>query len=171
MAMVTLKGTPCRLAGELPTVGRIAPPFCLTGADLSDVRLDHFLGQVKLLNIVPSLDTAICATSTRRFHEALRQLPAVTLLNISADLPFAQARFCSASGLDRIVSLSTFRSLSFGEDYGVRILDGPLKGLMARAVLVLGRDHRVLYTQLVPEITQEPDYETSLNAARSAADG
>ncbi len=171
MATVTLNGTPCRLAGELPAVGTVAPSFRLTAADLSDVGLEQFAGRVKLLNIVPSLDTSVCATSARRFHEALARLPEVVLLNISADLPFAQKRFCDAGGLSRIVTLSTFRSPAFGADYGVRIENGPLAGLMARAVLVLSRDNLVVHAQLVPEITREPDYDAALAAAETAARG
>lgn len=171
MVTVTLNGTPCRLAGELPAVGAVAPPFQLTAADLSDVGLDRFAGRVKLLNIVPSLDTSVCATSARRFHEALERWPDVVLLNISADLPFAQKRFCDAGGLNRIVTLSTFRSHAFGTDYGVRIEDGPLAGLMARAVLVLSRDNRVVHAQLVPEITREPDYDAALAAVETATRG
>ncbi len=168
MATVTFQGTPCRLAGELPAVGAAAPPFRLTASDLSDLTLDHFAGHVKLLNIVPSLDTSVCAASARRFHEALAKFPGVVLLNISADLPFAQKRFCDAGGLGRIVPLSTFRSPAFGEDYGVRIEEGPLAGLMARAVVVLSRHDRVQYVELVPELTQEPDYDAALAAVQAA---
>lgn len=157
------------MAGELPAVGTVAPPFRLTAADLSDVGLDRFADRVKLLNIVPSLDTAVCAASARCVHEVLAQWPVVVRLNISADLPFAQARFCDAGGLDRIVTLSTFRSPAFGAEYGVRIEDGPLAGLMARAVLVLSRDNRVVDTQLVPEITQEPDYDAARRAVETIA--
>ncbi|MCX7818299.1 MAG: thiol peroxidase [Kiritimatiellae bacterium] len=171
MATVTFKGSPYRLVGELPAVGSAAPPFRLTAADLSDVGLEHFGSHVKLLNIVPSLDTPVCATSARHFHEALGRLPGVLLLNISADLPFAQKRFCDAGRLDRIITLSTFRSPVFGTAYGVQIEEGPLAGLMARAVLVLSRENRVVHAELVPEITREPDYDAALRAAEKAAAG
>ncbi len=168
MAQVTFKGGPVRLAGEFPSVGQAAPPFQLTAADLSEKGLDAFTGKVKVLSIVPSLDTSVCATSARKFNEAVARLGDVVLINVSADLPFAQKRFCDADNLARVVTLSTFRSPKFGENYGVRIAEGPLAGLLARAVVVLDRANRVVHAQLVPEIAQEPDYDTALAAAGKA---
>lgn len=167
MALVTLKGSPVRLAGELPARGSKAPGFALTAADLSEKTLADFAGKKKVLNITPSLDTSVCATSARRFNESVAGLEDTVLLNVSADLPFAAGRFCASEGLDRVVALSTFRSPSFGEDWGVRIEDGPLAGLTARAVVVLDAEDRVVYTQLVPEITEEPTYAAALDAVRS----
>ena len=166
MAAITLKGTPIHTIGHLPPVGRIAPPFRLTTADLSDTGLDSFKGRKKILNIVPSLDTGVCAASARRFSAEVSKLNNVALLNISADLPFAQKRFCESESLKNIVSLSTMRSLSFGKDYGVQIVDGPLAGLMSRAVLVLDADNKIIYTEQVPEIAQEPNYDAALAALR-----
>lgn len=167
MAIVRFKGQPIRTAGELPSVGSKAPDFCLTAVDLSDRTLADFGARKKILNIVPSLDTGVCAASAKRFNAEVAALPEVVVINISADLPFAQKRFCEAEHVERVVTLSTFRSPRFGEDYGVRIIEGPLAGLMARAVVVLSADNRVLYTQLVPEITEEPDYESALAAVRN----
>ena len=166
MATITLKGSAIHTIGHLPPVGRIAPPFRLTAADLSDAGLEILKGKKKILNVVPSLDTGVCATSARRFNTEVAKLNNVALLNISADLPFAQKRFCDSESLKNIVTLSTMRSLSFGKDYGVQIVDGPLAGLMSRAVLVLDADNKVIYTEQVPEITQEPNYEAALAAVR-----
>lgn len=168
MATITLKGTPIHTAGELPRAGANAPAFKLTNADLADVGLDAFAGKVKILNIVPSLDTGVCAASARRFNEEVSRLRDTVLLNISADLPFAQKRFCESEGLKNVVSLSTLRAPGFGRDYGVAIIDGPLAGLMSRAVLVLDRENRVVHAQQVPEIVQEPDYAAALDAAKRA---
>lgn len=169
MSTVSFKGAAVRLAGELPAVGHVAPPFRLTAADLSEKGLDAFTGRVKILSIVPSLDTSVCATSARRFNEAVARLQEAVLLNISADLPFAQKRFCDADGLSHIVTLSTFRSPKFGTDYGVRIEEGPLAGLLTRAVIVLDRSNGVVHVELVPEIAREPDYDTALAAAEKAS--
>ena len=166
MATITLKGNPIHTMGQLPQIGSIAPPFRLTTADLSDTSLDSFKGKKKILNIVPSLDTGVCATSARRFNAEVAKLNHVALLNISADLPFAQKRFCDSESLKNIVTLSTMRSLTFGKDYGVQIVDGPLAGLMSRAVLVLDADDRIIYSEQVPEIGQEPNYDAALAAAR-----
>lgn len=166
MATITLKGNPIHTIGHLPTVGRIAPPFRLTATDLSDAGLESFKGKKKIINIVPSLDTGVCAASARRFSVEVSKLNNVALLNISADLPFAQKRFCDSESLKNIVSLSTMRSFSFGKDYGVQIVDGPLAGLMSRAVLVLDEDNKVIYTEQVPEIGQEPDYDAALAVLR-----
>ncbi len=164
MPNVTFKGTPVQIAGSLPTQGKTAPAFQLTGADLADVGLDQFKGKKKVLNIVPSLDTGVCATSAKKFNEALAARKDVVLLNISADLPFAAKRFCDGEKLDNVVPLSTFRAPGFGTDYGVAIQEGPLAGLMSRAVLVLDEQNRVLHAEQVPEITQEPNYAAALAA-------
>lgn len=166
MATVTLKGNPIHTSGDLPPVGAAAPDFCLTRNDLSDVSLRDFAGKRVLLNIVPSLDTGVCAASARRFNREAAAVSGAVVLTVSRDLPFAQSRFCSAEGIASVVTLSELRDLSFGEAYGVRIVDGPLKGLLARSVVVLDQGHRVLYTELVPEIAQEPDYEKALAALR-----
>lgn len=164
MATVTLKGNPVQTSGELPAKGARAPDFTLTGADLKDVSLAAFAGRRKVLNIVPSLDTAVCATSTRYFNSKAGSLPNAVVLVVSADLPFAAKRFCTTEGLENVVTLSLMRSKKFAEDYGVLLKDGPLAGLAARAVVVLDEQDRVVYTQLVPEITQEPDYDAALRA-------
>ena len=164
MASVTLKGNTVNTSGELPAKGAKAPDFTLTGTDLKDVTLATFAGRRKVLNIVPSLDTAVCATSTRFFNSKASALPNTVVLVVSADLPFAAKRFCTTEGLENVVPLSLMRSKKFAEDYGVLLADGPLAGLAARAVVVLDEEDRVVYTQLVPEITQEPDYESALSA-------
>lgn len=164
MATVTLKGTPCKTVGELPKVGAKAPDFVLTNADLKDVKLSEFRGKRKLLNIVPSLDTGVCAASTRQFDKAARDYKNAQFFVISADLPFAQGRFCKAEGVGNVHGLSMMRSKQFGQDYGVLLADGPLAGINARAVVVLDENDKVLYTELVPEIGQEPNYDKALKA-------
>ena len=164
MAQTALKGTPVNLAGDLPTVGSTAPDFKLVTGDLSDVGLAHYAGKKKLLNIVPSLDTGVCAASTKKFNEAMAGKMDAVALVISADLPFASSRFCSAEGITNVINLSMMRSRNFGKDYGVLITDGPLAGITARAVVVLDANNKVLYTELVPEITQEPNYDAALAA-------
>ena len=164
MAQTALKGNPVNLAGELPAVGSTAPDFKLVAGDLSDVTLAKYAGKKKLLNIVPSLDTDVCATSTKKFNEAMAAKTDAVAMVISADLPFASSRFCGAEGIENVVNLSMMRSRNFGKDYGVLIEDGPLAGITARAVVVLDADNKVRYTQLVPEITQEPDYDSALAA-------
>jgi thiol peroxidase len=164
MARITLDGAPCRTSGDLPAVGRPAPGLRLAGADLVDVELAAFAGRKKVLNLVPSLETGVCAASARRFHELVARREDAALLVISADLPFAAKRFCATEGLDRVVTLSTFRAPSFAEDWGVRILDGPFAGLSARAVVVLDADDRVVHTELVPKIGREPDYDAAIAA-------
>jgi len=164
MAQTALKGSPVNLAGELPAVGSTAPDFKLVAGDLSDKTLTDYSGKKKLLNIVPSLDTPTCATSTRKFNEAMADKSDAVALVISADLPFASGRFCSAEGIENVINLSMMRSKNFGKDYGVLIEDGPLAGITARAVVVLDENNKVLYTQLVPEITEEPDYDSALAA-------
>jgi thioredoxin-dependent peroxiredoxin len=167
MATITLKGNEIHTHGELPGVGEKAPDFRLAAGDLADKSLADFKGRKKLLNIFPSMDTPVCATSARRFNEAATGHEDVVMLMISADLPFAMDRFCSSEGLERVVNLSMMRDKSFGEDYGVLVTDGPLAGLCARAVVVLDENDKVLHAQLVPEIAQEPDYEAALKALAS----
>jgi thiol peroxidase len=164
MGQTALQGNPVKLAGDLPSLGSTAPDFKLVDKDLADKSLGDFAGKKKLLNIVPSLDTPVCATSTKRFNEAMASKGDAVALVISADLPFAMGRFCGAEGIDNVVALSMMRSRNFAKDYGVLIEDGPLAGITARAVVVLDADNRVVYTQLVPEITQEPDYDAALAA-------
>jgi thiol peroxidase len=166
MAQVTLKGNPIQTNGDLPAVGAKAPDFKLTTGDLKDVSLADYRGKKKILNIVPSLDTAVCATSTRKFNQSAGQLPNAVVLVVSADLPFASKRFCTTEGLQNVVPLSLMRGKSFAKDYGVLIQDGPLAGICARAVVVVDENDKVVYRQLVPEIGQEPDYDKALAAAR-----
>jgi thiol peroxidase len=164
MAQITLKGTPIQTVGDLPAVGAKAPDFTLTAGDLSDVTLASFAGKRKVVNIVPSLDTPVCATQTRTFNQRAADRDDTVVLVVSADLPFAQGRFCTAEGIENVQPLSMMRSRNFAKDYGVLITDGPLEGITARAVVVLDRDDTVLYTQLVPEIAEEPDYDGALAA-------
>lgn len=164
MATVTLKGNPIHTIGDLPAVGSKAPDFKLVDGDLKDVSLERFRGKRKVLNIVPSLDTPTCATSTRKFNETAGFLPNSVVLVISSDLPFASKRFCTTEGLKNVVPLSLMRSRQFAEDYGVLVTDGPLAGICARAVVVLDEADRVVHGQLVPEIAQEPDYAAALAA-------
>ena len=164
MATVTLQGNAFNTNGELPAVGSTAPDFHLVDAKLNDVRLADYSGKKKLLNIVPSLDTPTCATSTRKFNDHARSHDDVVMLVISADLPFAMSRFCGAEGIENVVPLSMMRTRGFAKDYGVLLTDGPLAGITARAVVVLDTDNQVIYTQLVPEIADEPDYDAALAA-------
>ena len=164
MANITLQGTPIKTNGELPVVGSQAPDFHLVDGDLNDVNLATYAGKKKLLNIVPSLDTPTCATSTRKFNEFAKQHDDVVMLVISADLPFAQKRFCGAEGVDNVLPLSLMRTRAFAKDYGVLIEDGPLAGITARAVVVLDADNRVLHAELVSEIGEEPNYDAALAA-------
>ena len=166
MAQVTLKGNPIHTNGELPKVGAPAPAFKLTNGDLKDVTLADYKGKKKVLNIVPSLDTSVCATSTRKFNERAGKLANTVVLVVSADLPFASKRFCTTEGLQNVVPLSLMRDKNFAKDYGVLLQDGPLAGICARAVVVVDENDRITYTQLVPEIGQEPDYDKALAAAR-----
>lgn len=162
MATITLKGNPFQTSGELPASGSTAPDFQLADTALGAKSLADYPGK-KVLNIFPSLDTPVCAVSVRQFNQRAAGLDGVTVLNVSADLPFAHSRFCAAEGIDGAESLSTFRS-SFARDYGLEIVDGPLAGLCSRAVLVLDEQNRVVYGEQVPEIAQEPDYEAALGA-------
>lgn len=164
MSSVTLKGNPVRVGGQLPQTGNQAPTFRLVGVDLADRALSDFAGKRKLLNIFPSIDTGVCAASVRHFNQDAAGLANTAVLCISADLPFAQQRFCGAEGLDNVTMLSTMRGREFLRDYGVALENGPLAGVAARAVVVLDDRDKVLYTQLVPEITDEPDYASALAA-------
>ena len=163
MAQITLKGAPYHTSGTLPAPGTRAPNFELVRQDLAIATLATYAGQTKVLNVFPSLDTPVCAMSVRAFNERAAGKPGVVVLNISADLPFAAKRFCAAEGIEGAETLSSFRG-SFADDYGLEIKDGPLAGLCARAVLVLDADNQVTYTELVPEIAQEPDYDAALAA-------
>lgn len=161
MASVTLQGNPFSTVGELPAVGTQSPSFELAAADLSDLTLESFAGKRVILNVFPSVDTPTCATSVRKFNEKAAELDNTVVLCVAADLPFAMARFCGAEGLDNVHVGSTFRS-SFGESYGVTFKDGPLKGLLSRAVIVVDTDGSVLHAQQVAEIADEPDYDAAL---------
>lgn len=166
MATVTFKGEPINVGGTFPRVGDSARSFMLVDKDLNDVSLSQFAGRRKILNIVPSLDTPVCATSTRRFNELASMLPNTVVLVISADLPFAQSRFCAVENLQNVFTLSTMRGRDFHKDYGVMITDYPLAGLTARAVIVLDENDKVLHAELVQEVGREPDYDAALTAAR-----
>jgi thiol peroxidase len=165
MATITLKGNQIHTSGNLPAKGSQAPAFKLIRNDLSEVTLDTYAGKKKVLNIFPSIDTPTCATSVRKFNQEAAQMANTAVLNISADLPFAQKRFCGAEGITNAESLSTFRS-SFGKDYGLNIAEGPLAGLCSRAVIVLDEKNNVIYTEQVPEIGQEPNYTGALQAIK-----
>ena len=162
MAQVTLKGNPFHTSGELPKVGTAAPAYTLVRTDLSEVSGQDLAGQRVVLNIFPSVDTPTCAASVRKFNARANEKPNTTVLCISADLPFAQKRFCGAEGLDNVVPVSVVRAPEFGQSYGVTLVDGPLKGLLARAVVVLDAAGKVIHTELVPEIAEEPDYNAAL---------
>lgn len=166
MSKITLKGNPINTSGVLPAVGSQAPDFVLTKTDLSDISLEDLQGKRVILNIFPSIDTDVCAASVRHFNADANALENTVVLCVSLDLPFAHKRFCGAEGLDNVESVSELRSHDFGEQYGVRIIDGPLAGLLSRSVVVLDENGNVTYTQQVPEIVQEPDYEAVLNAVR-----
>jgi len=166
MATITLKGNEIHTNGDLPKVGDAAPSFRLTAGDLSDVSLADYAGKRILLNIVPSLDTPTCATSTRKFNEEASQVENAAILVVAADLPFAMGRFCTTEGIENVTPLSLMRSRNFAKDYGVLITDGPLAGITARAIVVIDADGKVAYTEMVPEIAQEPDYAAALAALR-----
>ncbi len=166
MSTVTQKGNPIEIGGSFPQPGSTAPAFSLVAQDLKDVPLASFAGQRKILNIVPSMDTGVCAASARAFNQAASDLENTVVLVISGDLPFAAKRFCTTEGLQNVVTLSTMRGREFLRNYGVEILTGPLTGLCARAVVVLDTQDRVVYSQLVPEIGNEPDYAAALAALK-----
>jgi thiol peroxidase len=164
MSQVTLGGNPIDVAGSFPSTGQQAPDFTLVGADLGDVKLANFAGKRKVLNIVPSLDTPTCATSTRKFNEAAGKLDNTAVVVVSGDLPFAAKRFCVTEGLQNVVTASTFRGTDFAKAYGVDVTSGPLKGLTARAVVVIDANDKVVYSELVSEIKNEPNYDAALAA-------
>ncbi|WP_338860619.1 thiol peroxidase [Mycetohabitans rhizoxinica] len=166
MSQVTLGGNPIEVAGTLPAVGQKAAPFSLVGKDLADVKLNDFAGKRKVLNIVPSLDTPTCATSTRKFNEAASKLENTVVIVISADLPFAATRFCTTEGIENVITASTFRNREFAGQYGVEIKTGPLAGLTARAVVVLDEDDKALHVERVSEIKNEPNYDAALAALK-----
>ena len=166
MATVTLGGTPFPISGEVPAAGVAAPNFTLTGGDLGDVSLGDFAGKRLILNVFPSVDTPVCAASVRRFNEEAAALEGVSVLCVSRDLPFAHGRFCAAENIDAVNCASEMRDGSFGDAYGLRITEGPLAGLLARAVVVVNGDGKVQHSELVPEIKQEPDYNAALAACR-----
>jgi len=166
MARITLKGKAIETSGNLPAVGTRAPDFRLTKGDLSDVTLADFAGKNVVFNIVPSLDTGVCAASARRFNQDASQLPNTVVVTVSNDLPFAMSRFCEANGISNVLALSQLRNRDFGRAWGVEIVDGPLAGLLARAIVTLDGAGTVVYTQQVPEIVQEPDYEAAIRSVR-----
>jgi thiol peroxidase len=167
MAYITFRGDPYSTSGVLPLERSRAPDFLLADGDLQDRSLASFGGKVKLLNIVVSLDTSVCARSAKKFDQMAEKQEGLAILTISCDLPFAQEWFCKTERLNNIIPLSQMRNKQFGKDYGVEILDGPLAGLLSRAVVVLDKNNTIVYTQQVPEIRQEPDYETALKIARA----
>lgn len=166
MATITHKGTPIHTDGDLPEVGSKLPDFTLTDATLRDVSLSEWTGKKKLISIFPSIDTPVCAKSTKKFNDLAREHGNIVMLMVSADLPFAQTRFCKEEALDNVQVLSTMRSTEFARNYGVGITDGPMAGLTARAILVADENNTVLHSELVPEIGKEPDYDAALRALR-----
>lgn len=166
MAKITLKGNPVTTIGDLPKVGAAAPTFTLVKQDLANGSLTDFAGKAVVLNIFPSIDTGTCAASVRKFNQEAASLNDVHVLCVSKDLPFASKRFCAAENIDKVITLSDFRATSFGKDYGVTLTDGPLAGLFARAVVVIDKTGKVVHTELVPEIANEPNYANALNKLR-----
>lgn len=158
MALITLNGSPLHTIGSLPEIGKKAPDFTLTKMDLSDIQLKNYLGKKIILNIFPSLDTPTCATAMHKFNDIASQHEDVIVFCVSEDLPFAQSRFCAAQGFKNVLPVSAFRHPEFGKDYGVTIMDGPLAGLLSRAVVMLDKEGKVIYTEQVMEISHEPDY-------------
>ena len=166
MEKITFKGTPVHTYGKLPKVGSQAPCFTLTRSDLTELYCHDLKGRRIVLNIFPSLDTSVCATSVRKFNELAASLDNTTVVAVSKDLPFAQSRFCTTEGIDNVIPVSAFRSAEFGKDYGVELIDGPLAGLLSRAVVVLDESGQIIYEELVPEITHEPDYDAAVKALK-----
>jgi thioredoxin-dependent peroxiredoxin len=164
MAQITFKGNVVHTAGSLPKVGSQAPDFKLAKTDLSGVTLGEFKGRKVVLNVFPSLDTAVCAASVRRFNAEANKLENTVILCISRDLPFAQARFCAAEGLKNVITASEYKDSKFSDGYGVKMIDGPLEGLLSRAIVIVDPQSNVTYVEQVPEIAQEPDYEKALKA-------
>lgn len=166
METTAFKGTPVHTCGHLPHTGSQAPRFTLTRGDLTELRSEELKGRRIVLNIFPSLDTAVCATSVRKFNQLAASLDNTTVVAVSKDLPFAQSRFCTTEGIENLIAASAFRSPEFAREYGVEMVDGPLAGLLARAVVIIDETGRIVYTELVPEITREPDYEAALKALK-----
>ena len=164
MAKTAFKGNPVETSGSLPKIGEVAPEFKLVNSSLEEVKLSDFKGKNVVLNIFPSLDTGVCAASVRKFNKEAGSLDNTVILSISSDLPFAAGRFCSMEGIDNTIALSLFRDDSFAKDYGVLLMDGPMKGLTARAVVVVNPEGKVIYNQLVPEISEEPDYNSAIDS-------
>ena len=164
MAQITFKNSPVHTAGSLPKVGEKAPGFSVTKTDLSETTLADYRGKRLVLNIFPSIDTPVCAASVRKFNDQASKMKNTAVLCVSKDLPFAHKRFCAAEGLENVISASEFRNNSFSDAYHVKITDGPLAGLFSRAVVVIDESGKVIYTEQVPEITQEPDYAKALAA-------
>lgn len=169
MTTITLKGTPINTIGKLPAIGTQAPDFTMTREDLSEIRLHDCLGKKTILNIFPSLDTPTCATAVKRFNDIANQQPNLIVLCVSADLPFAQKRFCAVEHLKNVVPVSIFRNTDFGKLYGVQIIDGPLAGLLSRAVVVLDEKGKVIYTEQVKELADEPDYTAVLKSINASS--
>ncbi len=165
MAQITFKGNPATTSGNLPTVGSTMKEFKLVKSDLSELILSQYAGKNKILNIFPSIDTGVCATSVRKFNQEAANIPNTVVINISADLPFAQKRFCGAEGINNVETASTFRS-AFGKDNGLELLDTPLAGLLSRCVIVLDKDNKVLYTEQVADIVNEPNYQAAIQSVK-----
>ena len=166
METIYFKGTPCHTYGNIPAVGTKAPCFNLVTKDLTDIRCNDFPGKRIVLNIFPSLDTPVCAASVRRFNQEAAGLTDTAVVCVSMDLPFAQGRFCAAEGIENVIVASAFRSPTFSQQFGLQIVDGPLAGLLARAVIVLDENHKVIFSDLVEEITNEPDYEGAISVLK-----
>ena len=166
MTKITLKGNQIKTIGKLPKIGKKAPKFKLVQADLSTARLKDFKGKKVLINIFPSIDTGICAASLRKFNETVVNNDNTVVLNISKDLPFAHSRFCAAEGIENVITLSDYVKGKFGKRYGATIKNGPMKGLLSRAIVIVNEEGMVTYTEQVPEIAQEPDYEAALAALK-----
>ncbi|MDR1518097.1 MAG: thiol peroxidase [Dysgonamonadaceae bacterium] len=164
MSRITFKGNHVNTSGELPGAGIVAPDFVLVKSDLSEAKLSDFKGRYVILNIFPSIDTGVCATSVRRFNKDAGSKENTVVLCISADLPFAAGRFCGAEGIENVITLSVFRNPEFAKEYGVLMTDGPLKGLLARSVVVVNPKGKIIYSELVPEIAQEPNYSSAINS-------
>ena len=166
METTAFKGSPVHTCGHLPHTGSLAPRFTLTRGDLTELRSEELKGRRIVLNIFPSLDTAVCATSVRKFNQLAASLDNTTVVAVSKDLPFAQSRFCTTEGIENLIASSAFRSPEFAREYGVEMVNGPLAGLLARAVVIIDGTGRIIYTELVPEITHEPDYEAAIKALK-----
>ncbi len=165
MAKITLKGNPVHTYSSLPPVGSVAPDFLIVKTDFTEVKLTDFRGQKVILNIFPSVDTSTCAASERRFNQVAGDLENTVIISVSMDLPYALRRFCAAEGIEEVIPGSVFRSPEFGKNYGVMMTDGYMKGLMSRSIVVINEQGKILYTQQVPEINHEPDYDEALKAA------